>query len=93
MENVLLNIIPNIPSAAIPVVVTVLGLFYIYRKIGNERSVTADKRDAEKLELDMRLKRLEDEVNSLKSIHIDVQLAEIKTQLSYIQKMIEDTHK
>lgn len=43
--NLLSQIIAAIPSNVLPLVVTVLGLFYIYRKIENQRTETKVERD------------------------------------------------
>lgn len=43
--NILSQIITAIPSNVLPLVVTVLGLFYIYRKIENKRTETKVERD------------------------------------------------
>lgn len=45
MNEIIQQLIQNIPSAALPVVVVVLGLYYMYKKIGNERELTKKERD------------------------------------------------
>lgn len=47
MTDMLATLIAAIPTSALPLVVTVLGLFYIYRKIDNQRKDTKCERDAD----------------------------------------------
>lgn len=66
MTELITAIVPYISPAAFPTVVVVLGLFYIYRKIGNERQITAEKRDTEHDDIDKRVTLLEHDVQFIK---------------------------
>ena len=66
MTELITAIVPYISPAAFPTVVVVLGLFYIYRKIGNERKATKSERDTQHDDLDKRLTLVEHDVNFMK---------------------------
>ena len=66
MTELITAIVPYISPAAFPTVVVVLGLFYIYRKIGNERKVTKSERDTQHEDLDKRITLLEHDVQFMK---------------------------
>lgn len=87
MENIITQVITNMPMAAYPVVVTVLGLFYIYRKIGNERKETKNGRDEAQKLIEYRVEQLEkrvDTVDEKLSKIIDF-LGDIKAELAAIK--------
>lgn len=91
MTELITAIVPYISPAAFPTVVVVLGLFYIYRKIGNERKVTKSERDTQHEDLDKRIMLLEQD-NKLLHSQLDTignkldkiidQLCEIKVELA-----------
>lgn len=64
--NILSQIISSIPSNVLPLVVTVLGLFYIYRKIDNQRTVTKVERDIAHDDMDKRLTLCEHDIAFMK---------------------------
>ena len=66
MTELITAIVPYISPAAFPTVVVVLGLFYIYRKIGNERKVTKTERDTQHEDLDKRVTLVEHDVQFIK---------------------------
>ena len=66
MTELITAIVPYISNTTLPVVVVVLGLFYIYRKIGNERKVTKSERDTQHEDLDKRVTLVEHDVQFIK---------------------------
>ena len=90
MTELITAIVPYISPAAFPTVVVVLGLFYIYRKIGNERKVTKSERDTQHENLLARVMLLENEIQQIKKLDLDARLAAIETSLKYIEKLLED---
>lgn len=93
MTELITAIVPYISPAALPTVVVVLGLFYIYRKIGNERKVTKSERDTQHENLLARVMLLENEIQQIKKLDLDARLAAIETSLKYIEKLLEDSRK
>ena len=69
MTELITAIVPYISPAAFPTVVVVLGLFYIYRKIGNERKATKSERDTQHEDLDKRVTILEHDCEFMKQQH------------------------
>ena len=90
MTEVLLQILQMIPSAALPVVVVVLGCFYIYKKIGNEREKTKKSRDAEYEELKTRITIIEREFEEIKQLDLSAKLAQILTELAWIKERLKE---
>lgn len=66
MLDIVTTILPYIPSAALPVVLVVLGGLYIYRKIGSERKNTAEERDREFREIHDKLLEYQFQITALK---------------------------
>ena len=66
MESVIAQIISAISPSALPIVVCVLGLAYIYWKINSQRKVTKTERDIAHDDLDKRLTLVEHDVNFMK---------------------------
>ena len=93
MTELITAIVPYISPEAFPTVVVVLGLFYIYRKIGNERKVTKSERDTQHENLLARVMLLENEIQQIKKLDLDARLAAIETSLKYIEKLLEDSRK
>ena len=93
MTELITAIVPYISPAALPTVVVVLGMFYIYRKIGNERKVTKSERDTQHENLLARVMLLENEIQQIKKLDLDARLAAIETSLKYIEKLLEDSRK
>lgn len=69
MEQVIPQIIAAISPSALPIVVCVLGLGYIYWKINSQRKETKVKRDADYDSLDKRVTLLEHDVEFMKQQH------------------------
>lgn len=90
MSDVLLQIAQMIPSTALPVVVVVLGCFYIYKKIGNEREKTKKSRDAEYEELKTRITIIEREFEEIKQLDLSAKLAQILTELAWIKERLKE---
>lgn len=89
MTELITAIVPYISPAAFPTVVVVLGLFYIYRKIGNERKDTKIERDKDSENIKAEIAVLKNELENLKRLDLDARLAAIETSLEYIKHMLE----
>ena len=66
MEQIITTVISAISPAALPIVVCVIGLAYIYWKINTQRKVSKEERDNQKDELDKRLTLVEHDVTFMK---------------------------
>ena len=66
MEQIITHILTVMSPSALPIVVCVLGIAYIYWKINSQRKVTKTERDNEKDELDKRLTIVEHDVQYMK---------------------------
>ena len=66
MEQVIAQIISAISPSALPIVVCVLGLAWIYWKINSQRKVTKTERDIARDDLDKRLTLVEHDVQFMK---------------------------
>lgn len=86
MESVIAQIISAISPAALPIVVCVLGLAYIYWKINSQRKVTKTERDTAHEELITRITLLENEVKQIKDLDLASKLAQIMTDLEWIKE-------
>ena len=69
MTELITAIVPYISPAALPIVVCVLGLGFIYWKINSQRKETKVKRDADYESLDKRVTLLEHDVQFMKQQH------------------------
>lgn len=69
MEQVITQVIAAISPTALPIVVCVLGLGYIYWRINSQRKETAAKRDADYESLDKRVTLLEHDCEFMKQQH------------------------
>jgi hypothetical protein len=69
MEQVITQVIAAISPSALPIVVCVLGLGYIYWKISSQRKETKVKRDADYESLDKRVTLLEHDCDFMKQQH------------------------
>lgn len=69
MEALIPQIIAAISPSALPIVVCVLGLGYIYWKINSQRKETKLKRDADYESLDKRVTLLEHDCDFMKQQH------------------------
>lgn len=91
MEQIVTSLISALSPSALPIVVCVLGLAYIYWKINSQRKVTKSERDIAHDDMDKRLTLVEHDVQYMKEQHslfadkldrILNQLTEIKVELA-----------
>ena len=87
MESVITSVAAMIPSGALPIVICVLGLAYIYFKIQTQRKATGKKRDEDTESINTRITLLEAD-NKLLHSQLDTignKLDKIIDQLSDIR--------
>ena len=90
MTELITAIVPYISPAAFPTVVVVLGLFYIYRKIGNERKDTKIERDKDSENIKAEIAVLKSELEQIKALDLSSKLAQISTDINWIKlKLME----
>lgn len=90
MTELITAIVPYISTSAFPTVVVVLGLFYIYRKIGNERKDTKIERDKDSETIKAEIAVLKNELEQIKSLDLSTKLAQISTDINWIKlKLME----
>ena len=90
MTELITAIVPYISPAAFPTVVVVLGLFYIYRKIGNERKDTKIERDKDSENIKTEIAVLKSELEQIKALDLSTKLAQISTDINWIKlKLME----
>ena len=90
MTELITAIVPYISPAALPTVVVVLGLFYIYRKIGNERKDTKIERDKDSENIKAEIAVLKSELEQIKALDLSTKLAQISTDINWIKlKLME----
>ena len=85
MTELITAIVPYISTSAFPTVVVVLGLFYIYRKIGNERKDTKLERDKDSENIKAEIAVLKNELEQIKSLDFSTKLAAIQTDIQWIK--------
>ena len=66
MEQIITHILTVMSPSALPIVVCVLGLAYIYWKINSQRKVTKSERDVAHEDMDKRLTLVEHDVQYMK---------------------------
>ena len=66
MEHIVTAIVSAISPTALPIVVCVIGLAYIYWKINSQRKVTKSERDNINEEFDLRLTLCEHDITFMK---------------------------
>lgn len=88
MTELITAIVPYISTSAFPTVVVVLGLFYIYRKIGNERKDTKLERDKDSENIKAEIAVLKSELEQIKSLDLSTKLAAIQTDISWIKSRL-----
>lgn len=69
MTDIIVPIITALSPSALPLVVCVLGICFIYFKINSQRKVSKEERDNQKDELDKRLTLVEHDVAFMKEQH------------------------
>ena len=84
------EILALIHPAALPIVITILGLFYIYRKIGSDRESTKITRDKDSQELHDDVLKLKFKVTELdgRSTHHAAILEDLRTQMALLNTNI-----
>ena len=88
MTELITAIVPYISPAAFPTVVVVLGLFYIYRKIGNERKDTKIERDKDSENIKAEIAVLKNELEQIKALDLSSKLASIQTDIQWIKSKL-----
>jgi peptidoglycan hydrolase CwlO-like protein len=98
MEDLLSQLINTISPTALPLVVVILGLYYIYKKIGNERATTKSERDKDSQEIHDKLLTHDFKITELQGIvnlhrdkldSIDKQLAIVNQELVKLNVQVE----
>lgn len=89
MESVIAQIISAISPSALPIVVCVLGLAYIYWKINSQRKVTKTERDTAYENLQTKITLLENEVKRIRDLDLETKLAQIQTDLQWIKENLK----
>lgn len=89
MEAIITAVLPYVAPGAIPVIITVLGLFYIYTKIKTERKATKETRDRDTEEMKTEIALLKNEVEQIKALDLASKLAQIQTDLSWIKEKLK----
>ena len=69
MEQIITHILTVMSPSALPIVVCVLGIAYIYWKINSQRKVTKSERDIAHDDMDKRLTLVEHDVQYMKEQH------------------------
>ena len=69
MEQIITHILTVMSPSALPIVVCVLGIAYIYWKINSQRKVTKSERDVAHEDMDKRLTLVEHDVQYMKEQH------------------------
>lgn len=84
------EILALIHPSALPIVITILGLFYIYRKIGSDREVTKLNRDKDSQELHDDVLKLKFKVTELdgRTTHHAAILEDLRTQMALLNTNI-----
>lgn len=90
MTEVLSQLINTISPTALPLVVVILGLYYIYKKIGNERALTKSERDKDSQELHDTLLKLQFKVTDLdgRTVHHADLLEDLRNQVATLNTNI-----
>lgn len=93
MEALLSQLIAAISPSALPLVVCVLGLAWIYWKINSQRKQTKTERDLQHDDLLARVKILEKEIEDIKQLDLSAKLAQILTELAWIKDRLKEKDK
>lgn len=98
MAEIVSQLITTLSPTALPLVVVILGCFYIYRKIGRDRAETKELRDKDSLEIhdkllahDFKLSNLEGivDLHRSKLDSIDQQLSIVNQELVKLNVQVE----
>lgn len=89
MMETLAALVALCPQGSIPIVITILGLAFIYFKIKNERKETKVERDQTSEELRTKLAILENEISRIKALDLESKLAQILTDLAWLKDKLK----
>ena len=98
MTEILSQLITSLSPSALPLVVVILGIFYIYKKIGKDRAETKELRDKDSLEIHDKLLSHDFKISNLEGIvtlhkdkldSIDKQLAIVNQELVKLNVQVE----
>jgi len=90
-ESILGSILESIPPSAVPIVIVILGLGYLYfkfRQVEAARKVTKNERDKDSQDLHDKLMRHDWEINQIKADnnHRDVLLEDLRKQVEAVNQ-------
>lgn len=90
METIISTVIPFIAPSALPLVVVIIGCYYIYRKIGNDRVITKTERDDDSRKIHDELLKHSFEITALKGIVVEHKetLADLREQIQILNTNI-----
>ena len=90
MEDLLPTLIQSIPSSALPLVVVIIGCFYIYKKIGKEREETKAVRDKDTLQIREDIIGLKFKVSNIegRTVHHEEILDDLRNQIAILNTNI-----
>lgn len=90
MESIISTIIPYIAPSALPLVVVIIGCYYIYRKIGNDRVITKNERDDDSRKIHDELLKHSFEITALKGIVVEHKetLTDLREQIQILNTNI-----
>lgn len=89
MMETLAALVALCPEGSIPIVITILGLAFIYFKIKNERKETKVERDQTSEEFRTKLAILENEISRIKALDLEAKLAQILTDLAWLKDKLK----
>jgi len=89
MMETLATLVALCPEGSIPIVITILGLAFIYFKIKNERNTTKVERDQTSEEFRTKLAILENEISRIKALDLEAKLAQILTDLAWLKDKLK----
>lgn len=98
MTEIVTQLITTLSPTALPLVVVILGCFYIYRKIGIDRAETKELRDKDSLEIHDKLLSHEFKISNIEGIvnlhreklnSIDEQLGIVNRELVKLNVQVE----
>ena len=93
MDALLSQLIATLSPSALPLVVCILGLAWIYWKITTARKQTKTERDIAHEDLDKRLSLVEREIEEIKSLDLSAKLAQILTDLQWLKTRLKENDK
>ena len=91
MES-LASIIALCPPVAIPIVICVLGISYLwfkFRGIEQSRKATKTERDTAAEQMNTRVTLIENEIERIKALDLESKLAQILTDLQWLKEKLK----